>query len=99
MPTYVTLFRLTQDAKESVDTLPDWFQEAEDYAREVGAELLVTYFGDLGAYDGLIVFEASRDEKVEMMRLTAEQFGTVRHDSSRVYEPEEYYELIETALG
>ncbi|PSQ50756.1 hypothetical protein BRD15_01145 [Halobacteriales archaeon SW_6_65_15] len=95
MPTYVTLFKHTQEGKEGIERIPDVYQEVTEQFRAMGAENMGVYYGSMGEYDGFGIMEVPDGETAETIRLAFEREGTHHFENYEVFEAEEYFEMIE----
>jgi uncharacterized protein with GYD domain len=93
MPTYVSLFRLTQKGIENIKKGPDRLEIAKRTFRNAGAEVKFFYFV-LGNYDAIVISEAPSDEAVAKALLALTTAGYVRSETLRAFEEAEYRELI-----
>jgi len=94
MPTYVTLFKHTQDGKEGIERIPDVYQEAAEQFRAMGAEDIEVYYGSMGEYDGFGIMKAPDGETAETIRLAFEREGTHHFETHEVFEAEKYLDMI-----
>jgi uncharacterized protein with GYD domain len=93
MPTYITLFRWTQEGIEKVKESPDRVDAARELFRQFGAELKAFYIV-MGQYDAVIVSEAPNDEAIAKISLAAGSKGAVRSETMRAFTEEEYRKII-----
>jgi uncharacterized protein with GYD domain len=93
MPSYVSLFRLTQKGIEHIRKGPDRLETAKRTFRSAGAELKHFYFV-LGNYDAIVISEAPNDETVAKALLALTAAGYVRSETLRAFDEKEYRQLI-----
>lgn len=94
MPTYITLIRWTdqgvRDIKESVDRYDDYKKLATKMGCTPKAFYLVT-----GRYDLISIMDAPDDVTATKLSLTVGSRGSVRTETLRAFEEEEYRKIIQ----
>lgn len=95
MPTYVTLFTHTEDGKTGIDQIPDVYDEAMGQSQAMGMDIKGIYYGSMGEYDGFVIYDAPDGETAETFRLAFEREGTHHLENHEIFEPEQYFEMIE----
>ena len=93
MPTYVMLFRWTQQGVERVKESPARVDKAKELFQSMGGEVKTFYFL-MGQYDAVLVGTAPDDETISRIALTAAQQGAVRTETMRAFGEDEYRQLI-----
>lgn len=93
MPTYITLYRWTQQGAENVKGSPARLDAARQALRDVGAELKSFYL-TMGQYDMVTVWEAPDDEAAARAALTLGSKGSVRSETLRAFTEDEYRRII-----
>jgi uncharacterized protein with GYD domain len=93
MPTYVTLFRWTQQGIEDVKQSPDRLDKARELFRQMGGELKAFYLV-MGQYDAVAIGEAPDDETMARIALAAGARGAVRSETMRAFTEGEYRGII-----
>jgi uncharacterized protein with GYD domain len=93
MPTYVTLFRWTQQGIEDVKKSPDRLDKARELFRQMGGELKAFYLV-MGQYDAVAVGEAPDDETMARIALAVGSRGAVRSETMRAFTEGEYRGII-----
>ena len=95
MPTYITLFRWTQEGIEKVKESPDRLESAKHLYRELGGELKAFYLV-MGQYDAVVISEAPDDETIARIYLAAGALGAIRSETLRAFTETEYQKIIAT---
>jgi uncharacterized protein with GYD domain len=95
MPTYITLFRWTQQGIEKVKESPARLDKAKQLFQQLGGEVKSTYLV-MGQYDFVIVSEAPDDETIARISLAAGSQGAVRSETLRAFTEGEYRKIIAT---
>ena len=93
MPTYITLFRWTQQGVEKVRESPARLDKARQLFQSMGGEVKAAY-SVMGQYDFVIISEAPDDETIARISLTAGSQGAVRSETMRAFTEDEYRKII-----
>ncbi len=93
MPTYITLAQWTSKGAENVKDSPARLQKAKDAVKAAGGELKAFYM-TMGQYDMVIVSEAPSDEAYARTMLAAASGGSIRTETLRAFNEEEYKKII-----
>jgi len=93
MPTYITLFRWTQQGIEQVKDSPARLDKARAIFRQFGGEIKGFYLV-MGQYDAVIVSEAPDDETMARIMLAAGTTGNIRSETLRAFPEDEYGQII-----
>ncbi|MFQ5795262.1 MAG: GYD domain-containing protein [Candidatus Bipolaricaulia bacterium] len=93
MPTYITLFRWTQQGIENVKESPNRLDAAKEAIRAMGAEMKAFYMVT-GQYDLVAVIEAPDDETVAKLVLSTASQGNVQTETLRAFTEDEYRRII-----
>lgn len=93
MPTYISLFRWTQQGIEKVKESPARLDKAKQLFKTMGGEVKAAYLV-MGQYDFVIVSEAPDDETIARISLTAGSQGGVRSETLRAFTEDEYRKII-----
>jgi uncharacterized protein with GYD domain len=100
MPIYAQLFAHTETGKREIDTIPtEVFPLARELVEELDGDVRELYYGNMGEYDGIAIVELPDETSVERWRLGLEREGTHHIESYRVFEAEEYFDMIEETTG
>lgn len=98
MATYVTLIHFTEPGGKHIKDSPKRAAAFRSRAKALGLkvkEMLWT----LGAYDGLLVFDAPDDETAAAGLLTLDALGNVRTQTLRAFTAEEMASIVERAFA
>ena len=93
MPTYVTLYTLTDQGIRNIRQAPNRLQSAIKAVEAAGGKLLSFYL-TMGQYDYVIVSEAPNDEAVAALALSIGSLGNVRSTTMRAFTQQEYVNII-----
>jgi len=93
MPTYITLYRWTQQGAENIKESPGRLDAAKQAMREMGAELRAFYL-TMGQYDMMAIWEAPDDETAAKAALALGSKGAVRSETLRAFTEDEYRRII-----
>ena len=93
MSTYVTLIRYTQRGVENMKESPARLEAAKEVYKSMDAELKAFYLA-MGQYDAVVISEAPNDETATKLALTIGAAGAVRTETMRVFNEDEYRQLI-----
>jgi len=93
MPTYITLTRYTQKGIETIKESPARLDKVKQGFRHMGAELKQFYLV-AGQYDVIVISEAPDDETAMKLALLIGSGGTVRTETLRAFNEDEYRKII-----
>ena len=93
MPTYITLYQLTQKGIENIKESPARLDAARQAGKAMGAEGKAFYL-TMGQYDFVVIGEAPDDESVAKVNLAIGSTGAVRTETLRAFTEEEYRKII-----
>ena len=93
MPTYITLFRWTQQGAEKVKESPGRLDAARELVSQMGGKVKDFYLV-MGQYDAVLVSEAPDDETMARIVLATGSKGAIRSETLRAFTEEEYRKLI-----
>jgi uncharacterized protein with GYD domain len=93
MPTYITLFRWSQQGIEEVKDSPARLEKAKQLFRQFGSEIKAFYLV-MGQYDAVAVSEAPDDETMARIALAAGAQGRIRSETLRAFTEDEYRQII-----
>lgn len=93
MPTYVTLYKLTEQGIKDVKGAP---QRIEDGIKswETAGGKLVAFYATQGEYDYVAISEAPNDEMAAAFALGQGARGYVRTTSMRAFSQEEFASIV-----
>ncbi len=93
MPTYVTLYKWTEQASKDVKNAPARFQVSKKLAESLGGKILEIYV-TMGEYDVVAVSEASSDEVAAAIALSIAAKGNVKSLTMRAFTEGEFAEIV-----
>ena len=93
MPTYISLFRMTQKGSEHLRMGPERVTAAKRAFQSMGAEIK-SFFLVFGQYDAVIISEAPDDETIAKALLALKSLGYVRSETQRAFTEYEYRSII-----
>ena len=93
MPTYITLFRYTQQGIENVKEGPARVDAAKEAFKAMGGELKEFYLV-MGQYDAVVIGEMPDDETVAKLSLAIGSKGNLRTETLRAFTEDEYRKII-----
>jgi len=93
MPTYVTLFNLTEEGVKAIKNAPARLAE-NTKAMEAAGGKLIGFYLTMGAYDYVAISEWPSDEAAMSFLLTLGSMGAVRTTTLKAFAQEEAIALI-----
>lgn len=93
MPTYISLFNMTEQGIKNIKQAPDRVRQAEAAWQQSGGKL-VGFYLTLGDYDYVVVFEAPDDETAARYLLTLGAAGNVRSKTLKAFTRDEFEKLV-----
>jgi uncharacterized protein with GYD domain len=93
MPTYITLFRFTQQGIKTIKDGPARVDAAKKAFRSMGAEMKQWYL-TTGQYDGVVIAEAPNDETIAKVALSIGSLGNVQTETLRAFTEDEYRAIV-----
>jgi len=93
MPTYISLYKWTEQGVKNVKGAPERIQAAVKAAERMGGKVLGIYVV-MGEYDVVAVGEFPNDEAAVAYNLALSSLGNVRTTSLRAFTPEEFSEMV-----
>jgi uncharacterized protein with GYD domain len=94
MATYVTLFKFTE---KGVKDIKDTCKRAADFkshAKKHGIEVVKEQYWCLGAYDGVLIFEAPDDETATVAMASLSSRGNVSTQTVRAFTAAEMSKIV-----
>lgn len=95
MEPYLVLFRHTTEAKTNIGNASEWLEEGLELSDTIGGEVAEVYYGNIGEFDAVAIVNYPDAESVEQTRLAFEQMGNHDIETYRLFEADEYLEMIE----
>ncbi|MBX9790621.1 MAG: GYD domain-containing protein [Pirellulales bacterium] len=93
MATYVSLLKFTPQGVEKFQATADRAAAFKNEAKKLGLKVTANYW-TLGAFDGLLIFEAPDDETATAAMLTLSSHGSVATQTSRAFGATEIKQII-----
>ena len=93
MATYVTLIKLTQRGVKDIKDTCKRAAELKAHAKKHGIEVKEQYWC-MGAYDGVIIFDAPDDAIAARFTLMLGRLGNVRTVTMKAFPEEAYRQII-----
>ncbi len=93
MPTYVTLFKWTEQGVKDVKNAPARFQASKKLAESMGGKILGLYV-TMGEYDVIAVTEGPGDETAAAAALSIASKGNVKTTTMRAFTESEFSEIV-----
>ncbi len=94
MTTYIALVTFTPQGLQNVHDSPHRAAAFKAAAKKVGVKLRETYW-TLGAYDGVIVFDAENDEAATAAMLALDGLGNVHTQTLRTFTSAQFAAILE----
>jgi uncharacterized protein with GYD domain len=96
MSTYITLINFTQQGLQNIHESPHRATAFKAAAKKAGVK--VTHiFWTLGAYDGVIMFEAKSEDAATGLMLSLASIGNVHTKSLRAFNANEFAQIVAQA--
>ena len=93
MPTYITLYRWTQQGVEKIKDSPARFDAGKQALQGIGVQIKAFYLV-MGQYDMVAVWEAPDEETAARAALAIGAQGNVRSETMRAFTEDEYRRII-----
>lgn len=94
MPTYVTLYRYTDQGIRDVRNSPARIEAAKQGAEKAGGKVKGVYV-TMGAYDLVSIWEAPSDEMAAAMMLAQGSLGNVTTQTMRAFTEDEFEKIVQ----
>lgn len=94
MTTYIALINFTAQGLQNIHDSPHRAAAFKAAAKKVGVKLRETYW-TLGAYDGVIVFDARDDESATAAMLALDGLGNVHTQTLRTFNASQFAAILE----
>ena len=98
MPTYVSLFRFTDQGARNIRDTRDRAAAFRQSAQAAGVTVREVYWL-LGTYDGLLVLEAPDEETVTALMIGLDAMGNVHTQTMRAFDESEIGGVLDRAAG
>lgn len=93
MPTYVTLYKLTDQGLRNIREAPKRIEKGIKAWEEAGGKL-IGFYATLGEYDYVVITEAPNDDLGAAFNLAQGALGNVRSTTMRAFTTDEFADLI-----
>jgi uncharacterized protein with GYD domain len=93
MPTYVTLFKWTEQGVKDVKSAPARFEASKKLTESMGGKVLGLYV-TMGDYDIVAVTEGPSDEVASATALSIASKGNARTTTMRAFTESEFSEIV-----
>jgi uncharacterized protein with GYD domain len=93
MPTYVFLYKLTDQGIKNIKEMPQRIEKAIEASEAVGGKVLGAYTV-LGEYDLVSIAEFPNDETVMSLALAFGAQGNVRTTTLKAFTKDEFAEIV-----
>jgi len=93
MPTYISLFKLTDQGIKSIKDAPQRIEQGVKGLEAMGGKL-VGFYSVMGEYDYVGISEAPSDEVVTAFLLALGANGNVRTTTLKAFTTEEFVEIV-----
>ncbi len=94
MPTYIFLYKLTDQGIKNIKEMPQRMEKAIEASEAVGGKVLGVY-SVLGEYDLVSIAEFPNDETVLSLALAFGSQGNVRSTTLKAFTKETFVEIVE----
>ena len=93
MPTYVTLFKWTDQGVKNIKGAPARFQAAKKLTESMGGKFLGLYV-TMGEYDVVALTEGPNDEMASAIALSIASKGNAQTTTMRAFTESEFSEIV-----
>ena len=93
MPTYIGLYKLTDQGIKTVKNAPDRVEAAIKGAEAMGAKV-IGFYSVMGEYDYVTIGEFPSDELAMVFAMALGSGGNVRTTTLKAFTKEEFLEII-----
>jgi uncharacterized protein with GYD domain len=93
MPTYITLYKLTDQGIKNIKDAPGRIEESIKGFESMGGKL-TGFYAVMGEYDYVAIGELPSDEIAMTFSLTVGSLGNVRSTSLKAFNKEEFGEIV-----
>jgi len=93
MPTYITLYKYTQQGATNIKGAPDRIKQATAAAEKLGGKVIGVW-ATLGQYDLVAVGEFPNDEAAAALNLIVASLGNVSSETLKAFTPEEFAKIV-----
>ncbi len=94
MPTYVGLYKKTDQGARTVKEAPGRIEAGIKATERMGGKSLAFYVCENGEYDYVAIGEMPNDEVAKMFTSAPESLGSVRVNWTKAYTPAEFADMV-----
>jgi len=94
MPTYITLYRYTDQGISNIKESPNRMNAYRQALQDMGGELKAIYL-TMGQYDCVALLELPDDETAARANLTLASLGNVRTETLRAFTEDEFRQITD----
>jgi uncharacterized protein with GYD domain len=94
MPTYITLFKFTDQGIKNIKNVPSRVEENVKSAEAMGCKVICVY-AVMGEYDFVAISEAPNDEAHMALALTIGARGDARSTTLKAFSKEEFGGIVQ----
>jgi uncharacterized protein with GYD domain len=93
MPTYITLYKLTDQGIKNIKDAPGRIEDAIKGIESMGGKL-IGFYSVMGEYDYVALAECPSDEIATTFALAVGSLGNVRSTTLKAFSKEEFGEIV-----
>lgn len=93
MPTYITLYKLTDQGVRNIKDAPGRFEAGREKWEAMGGKI-IGFYSTMGEYDYVGIAEAPNDEVAMTFALALGSLGNVRSTTLKAFTPEEFADIV-----
>jgi uncharacterized protein with GYD domain len=93
MPTYIALYKLTDQGIKSIKDAPGRIEAGIKGAEKLGGKV-IGFYGVMGEYDYVAISEFPNDEAATTFALAIGSLGNVRTTTLKAYTKEEFAAIV-----
>jgi uncharacterized protein with GYD domain len=97
MPTYVTLFKWTEQGMKNIKDAPARFQASKKLAESLGGKNVSLYV-TMGDYDIVAVTESPNDEVAAAVALSIASKGNAKTTTMRAFTESEFADIVKKVV-
>ncbi len=94
MPTYITLYRYTDQGITNIKESPNRMNAYRQALQDMGGELKAIYL-TMGQYDSVAILELPDDESAARANLALASLGNVRTETLRAFTEDEFRQITD----
>jgi uncharacterized protein with GYD domain len=98
MATFISTIRFTEQGIKAIGETTKRSASLKAAAKKMGIKVTNIYW-TLGAFDGLLIFEAPDDESATALMLKLSSLGNVHTNTARAFTAEEMDKVLDKLIG